>query len=320
MSIGYAKISINNLRKGGNHMAKQKSLTFMEFKKKFNGEEACRTHLFEMRWPDGFRCPKCKNQSYYFITTRNLFECTSCHYQASVTVGTVMEKTHIKLEKWFWAIYFVGNDKRGCSAVMLSKELEISYKASWFMLHRIRKAMKDRDSDYMLAGVVELDDAYFGAPRTGGKRGRGTTKAKVVVGLSLNAKGQPGHLKMQMVDNLKKETLAEFAHSVIKSGSTISSDAYSSYKNLKNEGFILEAKVYSPMDSEEHLKWLHTILSNAKAVIAGTFHGLGGKHLQRYLDEFCYRFNRRIFDKEMFNRILMGCTKSQKMTYTELTS
>ncbi|MBZ4655737.1 MAG: hypothetical protein JG759_285 [Thermoanaerobacter sp.] len=301
-------------------MAKQEAISFMEFKNKFNSEDACREHLFKMRWPDGFKCPKCGNETYYVISTRNRYECTACHYQASVTVGTVMEKTHIKLEKWFWAIYFVGRDKRGCSAMMLSKELEISYKAAWFMLHRIRKAMKDRDSQYLLAGVVELDDAYFGSPDEGGKRGRGTSKAKVMVGLSLNEEGHPQFLKMQVVNDLKKETIAEFAHSNVQTGSTISSDAYSSYQNLQAEGYKLEAKVFNPKENEEHLKWLHTIVSNAKAFVAGTFHGLDQKHLQRYLDEFCYRFNRRFFESELFNRIINSCITSQKIKYTELTT
>jgi len=301
-------------------MAKQEAISFMEFKNKFDSEDACREHLFKMRWPDGFRCPKCGNETYYVISTRKYYECTACHYQASVTVGTVMEKTHIKLEKWFWAIYFIGRDKRGCSAMMLSKELEISYKAAWFMLHRVRKAMTDRNSKYLLAGVVELDDTYFGAPEKESKRGRGTSKVKVIVGLSINDKGHPRYLKMEIVNDLKKQTISEFAHLNIESGSTISSDAYRSYRNLQKEGYELVYKAFNPKEDPDHLKWLHSVVSNAKAFVAGTFHGLGDKHLQRYLDEFCYRFNRRFYGSELFNRVLFSCITSQKIIYTELTS
>ncbi len=299
-------------------MARQESIGFMEFTNKFNTEEACREHLFKMRWENGFVCSKCGCSIYYYISTRKLYECTGCHYQASVTVGTVMEKTHIKLKIWFWAIYLVGKDKRGISATMLSRELDISYKAAWFMLHRIRKAMADRDSSYTLNGIIELDDAYFGAPEEGGKRGRGTTKTKVVVGLSLNSKNQPQYLKMQIVNNLKKETIADFAHKYIEEGSSISSDAYRSYNQLVKEGYKLEAKVFNPKENSEHLKWLHTIVSNAKAFVNGTFHGLDEKHLQQYLNEFCFRFNRRRFSGELFNRIVNACIKSPKFTYTEL--
>ncbi|MEW6624928.1 MAG: IS1595 family transposase [Bacillota bacterium] len=111
-------------------MAKQEAISFMEFKNKFNSEDVCRVHLFKMHWSDGFKRLKSGNETYYVISTRNRYECTACHYQASVTAGTVMEKTHIKLEKWFWAIYFVGRDKRGCSA------------------------MKDRDSQYLAKNKV----------------------------------------------------------------------------------------------------------------------------------------------------------------------
>lgn len=188
------------------------------------------------------------------------------------------------------------------------------------MLHRIRKAMANRDSDYNLDGIIELDDAYFGSTDEGGKRGRGTTKSKVVVGLSLNSKGRPQYLKMQVVDNLKKETIAEFAQNYIKGGSTISSDAYRSYCQLIKEGYKLEAKVFNPKENPEHLKWLHTMVANAKAFINGTFHGLDKKHLQQYLNEFCFRFNHRWFSGELFNRIVNACITSSKFIYTELTT
>jgi len=271
-----------------------------------------------MRWSDGFQCPKCGHDKHYLLSTRNLYECTGCHYQASVTVGTVMEKTHLDLETWFWGIYLVGNDKRGTSATLLSKELGISYKAAWLMLHKIRKAMGERDSKYMLAGVVELDDAFFGAPDEGGKRGRGTNKTKVVAGVSLDSKGRPLNIKMQVVDSIDNKTVVDFAQSNIKAGSTISSDAYRAYCQLGKEGYIHEAKVFDHKNDSDHLKWLHVIISNAKAFILGTFHGLDGKHLQQYLDEFCYRFNRRYFKGEMLNRIVNTCLTSHKITYTEL--
>ena len=162
-------------------MAKQDPISFMEFKRRFSSEEACRDYLYHMRWPDGFVCPKCGHTSCYVVTTRNLYQCTACNYQASVLVGTVMERSHLPLVIWCWGIYFIGIDKRGCSSMQLSRELEIAYSSAWYLTHRIRKAMADRDSNYQLAGLIELDDAYFGGPGTGGKRGRGTSKAKVTL-------------------------------------------------------------------------------------------------------------------------------------------
>lgn len=299
-------------------MAKQDPISFMEFKRRFSSEEACRDYLYHMRWPDGFVCPKCGHTSCYVVTTRNLYQCTACNYQASVLVGTVMERSHLPLEKWFWGIYFIGIDKRGCSSMQLSRELEIAYSSAWYLTHRIRKAMADRDSNYQLAGLIELDDAYFGGPGTGGKRGRGTSKAKVMIGVSLDEAGKPQFLKMDVVNNLKGETIKAFANQHIQAGSSISSDALRSYTVLE-EDYTLFAKAFDPQEDPEHLKWLHMAISNAKAFIDGTFHGLGPKHLQRYLDEFCYRFNRRFFHKQIFGRILSSCLATGPLTYAELT-
>lgn len=180
--------------------------------------------------------------------------------------------------------------------------------------------MKDRDSRYLLKGLVQLDDSFFGAPTQDGKRGRGTEKAKVIVGLSTNEKGHPEHLKMKVVNNLKGQTIVDFALAHIAEGSTISSDSYRSYCRLREEDFLHEAQDFKPKEDNDHLKWLHTIIGNAKAFISGTYHGLGSKHLQSYLDEFCYRFNRRSFSDEIFNRVLYSCLLSRRLSYTELTT
>jgi transposase-like protein len=301
-------------------MSKQESISFFEFKEIFNNEDRCRDHLFKLRWPNGFECQKCGSKSYYSITTRDVYECCDCHYQASVTAGTVMEGTHLSLEKWFWGIYFVSTDKRGHSATALQRKLGIGYKAAWYMRKRIRTAMMSRDWEYMLSGIVELDDTFFGSADEGGKRGRGTNKAKVIVGLSIDGKGRPQYAKMEVVNDFTQDTISAFAQANIEADSTISSDAYSSYRQLKNEGYRHEYKVFNPKTDTEHLKWLHTIVSNAKAFINGTFHGLDRKHLQLYLAEFCYRFNRRFNPAELFNRLLVYCLSSEKTNYTELTT
>ncbi|MEX1031338.1 MAG: IS1595 family transposase [Paenibacillaceae bacterium] len=167
-------------------MAKQESMNLIQFQQRFASEEDCHDYLFNMKWPEGFICAKCNHTACFITTTRKLklYECKECRYQATVTVGTVMERARVDLNKWFWAIYLIAQDKRGISGVMLSEQLGISYRSAWLMQHKIRKAMGERDAAYMLAGIVELDDAFFGAPSEGGKRGRGTDKTKVLVGLS----------------------------------------------------------------------------------------------------------------------------------------
>jgi len=228
-----------------------------------------------------------------------------------------MDRSHLKLQIWVWAIYLVARDKRGYSAKQISTELSLPYNTAWFLLHRIRKAMAQRDDNYMLGGIVELDDTYFGKAKKGGKRGRGTTKTKVLVALSKDKDGNPQFAKMQVVPNLKGKTIAKFAKCSIVEGSAVQSDAYRSYRKPLTEKYLHEYQVFDA--DAEMLHWLHIIIGNAKAFVLGTFHGLGKKHMQSYLDEFCYRFNRRFFHAEIFSRLTCAVTSSSILRYDELT-
>lgn len=301
-------------------MTNYSNMSLITFQKLFATKNKCHDHLFNMKWSDGFVCEKCGHKECFITKTRKnkLYECKECRYQSTVTVGTVMEKTRTDLTKWFLAIYLIASDKRGVSAMKLAKEIEVTYKTAWLMLHKIRHAMKLSDAHYKLGGIVELDDAFFGAPTEGGKRGRGTDKTKVLVGLSLNKQGHPLFLKMEVVPDIKSKTLIDFAERQIQRGSVISSDAYRSYRKLENLGYKHEFQVYNPKKSPDHLHWLHTVLSNAKALVGGTFHGLGSRHLQSYLDEFCYRFNRRKHEDELFSRLLLHCIGTETITHREL--
>lgn len=142
-------------------MASDRIIGYLAFQKQYAAEEDCRKKLFEIRFPNGFICPKCGCIEYYSIPTRNLYQCKGCRYQLSVTAGTVMHRSHLPLLTWFWAIYLVSKDKRGYSAKQLEKELGLPYNTAWFLLHRIRSSMSQRDEQYQLAGIVELDDTYF---------------------------------------------------------------------------------------------------------------------------------------------------------------
>jgi len=177
--------------------------------------------------------------------------------------------------------------------------------------------MAERDSNYMLAGIVELDDTYFGKPRKGGKRGRGTTKTKVVVAVSKDEEGKPKYAKMQVVSDLKGKTIGKFAKVCIEEGSSVETDAYRSYRKPLAEKYLHKYQIF---DAEsDMLKWLHTIIGNAKAFISGTFHGLGKKHMQSYLDEYCYRFNRRYLGGDIFGRLLLAVTRSSTLRFADLT-
>lgn len=300
-------------------MTQRKSFTLLEFQDRFNNEAACREHLFNVRWPNGFSCPNCGGQSYGYISTRGLYQCKVCRHQTSLTAGTVMHRSRTPLRVWFWAIYLVACDKRGCSALSVSKALGISYWKAWTMLHKIRRAMSKRDTDYKLCGLIEMDDAYFGSPKEGGKRGRGTTKAKTIVSVSTSSKGNPMFAKMDVIDQIDQETIHNVASKEVVQGSTIKSDGLNVYSKLPDKGYLHTSTVIKDTNVCKALPWLHILVSNAKAFIAGTYHGLGRKHLQAYLDEFCYRFNRRFWEDQLFERLLYSCVSVQALKFAELT-
>ena len=301
-------------------MAQQASMTLMEFMEKFGTEEQCREHLYKMRWPKGFVCPKCGSvqENPYNIKSHNRYQCRHCNHQASVTAGTVMDKSRTPLTKWFLAIYLMGQDKRGCSALKLKHELGIAYDTAWVMSHKIRNAMKGRDADYLLSGTVDMDDSFFGAARVGSKRGRGTDKTAVVFGVSFDRKGRPEYLKAKVVETVDGKVLSAFATENISPGALLRSDGLSSYRKLAEAGYIHEPQNFDRAENPDHLKWLHVIVSNAKSFILGTYHGLDSKHLQTYLDEFAFRFNRRFWCDQLFNRILCSCANSSKFTRYDL--
>ena len=301
-------------------MDNQTPNNLIEFVKKFNNADICREHFFNLRWPNGFVCPKCSHDLYYKIEKRHLYQCKSCKHQTTVTAGTVMDKTRIPLDKWYLAVYLASTDKRGYSAKALERELKIGYKTAWYLLQRIRTAMMQEEFNRILSGIVEVDDAFFGGADNNGKRGRGTGKTQVIIGLMLNEQGYPETLKMEVVNDLTSDTVAAFAENNIKSSSTISTDAYKSYRQFKKDGYIHQPKIFNPKDDREHLKWLHTIVSNAKVFINGTYHGLDKKHLHFYLSEFCYRFNRRFQPNMLFEKLLYSCSISSKITFAELTA
>lgn len=282
-------------------------MTLIDIQEKYSTEEQCRQFLFEKRWGNGFMCPKCSHTEYFNIQCRNLYQCKSCNHQTSVTAGTIMDKTQTPLKKWFLAFYLVAEDKRGISALTLKKKIGVAYHTAWAMLSKIRYAMGERDAIYTLDGIVEIDEAFFGAPTEGGKRGRGTEKTAVMVSVSLTDEGKPKFAKMEVVDSVDGETAATFAENNIEKGSEVRTDGLNIYKPLAQKGYNLNQKKFDPKTQPEHLHWTHIVVSNAKAFIEGTFHGLDSIHLQRYLDEFCYRFNRRYFESSIFTKLVSAC-------------
>ncbi len=301
-------------------MAQQETMSLTEFFEKFDTEETCRQYLYAKRWPDGFVCPKCGAGGEPFqIVSRHIYQCKHCNHQTSVTAGTVMDKSQTPLRKWFLAIYLMSTDKRGCSALKLKRELKIAYDTAWTMSHKIRNAMKQRDEGYQLSGYVEMDEGFFGSPSEGeGKRGRGTDKAPVVIGLSLDEEGNPEYVKARVLETVNSESVVEFAQTAVEEGSSIASDGLAVYKKLAEAGYIHLPENFNAVENPEHLKWLHIVIGNLKAFINGTYHGVAKLHMQAFLDEFSYRFNRRFWPSQLFARTLVACASASPFTRYDL--
>jgi len=296
------------------------SISFFSFQRRFSTEGKCRDYLFKCRWPDGFICPKCGGAVYSHIATRALYQCSQCRHQTSLRVGTIFEKSRTPLRKWFWAIYLLSQHKNSISALALTRFLDIAYWTALSMTHKIRSAMADRDSQYQLKRLLQVDDAYFGGQRAPGKRGRGADKkTTVIVAVQLSPKEKPQYVSMTAVENMSEEQVTKTLKEHVAENSTIRTDAYSSYKVLGKNGYIHKPVVVSgSAQNLDLLKWAHIMISNAKAIYRGTHHGVSDKHLQKYLSEYCYRFNRRFDPSQLFDRLLTACVKSNHRSIAEL--
>ena len=288
-------------------MSKKKMLSFTQFIKRFPNEKACVEYLYSVKWPQGFECPVCGCRHGYTLKNRRQYQCARCRHQASLTANTVMHRSHLPLTKWFWAIYLAACDKRGISALALAGKIEVCYETAWNLLRRIRAAMEMRDEHYVLQGIVEFDDSYFGAGKKGnipGKGGRARGNQAVFVAVSKDEKGNPAYLRMQLTPNVQSTSIEAFARSRIAFASTVQTDGFNAYRTPLAKRYNHEWEVFNP--DGELLKWLHHMIGNAKTFINGTYHGTSTKHLQMYLSEFCYRFNRRKMGGAIFDRLLVA--------------
>jgi len=298
-------------------MSTYTEMGFFEFQRRFQTEEQCFEYFKKIRWPHGFTCPRCGHTEAYWIDDRKLFQCKQCRRQTSITAHTMFHRSHLPLVKWFWAMYLVGTDKRGCSAKLLERLLDIPYSTAWPLLHKIRNAMRDRDTRYLLEHVVEMDETFFGGAASG-KRGRGAeNKTHVIVAVE-NHGDSAGYAKMTVVERLDGPTVETTAQQTVKEGAVVRTDGYSSYRVLATH-YEHDGKTVKPKNAAALLPWVHTLIGNAKLFLRGTYHGVSHKHLQRYLDEFCYRHNRRFKGAEIFHRILTAALTAPVITYADLT-
>lgn len=283
----------------------KEEMSFFTWQQQFLTEEACLEFLFQDRWPEGFLCPDCGHDHAHFLPSRRLYQCRSCRKQISVTAGTLFHSTKLDLKKWFWAIYLMMSDKGGISALRLSKQIDVSWPTAQRMLRKLRTAMGHRDSLYRLQNMIELDDAYVGGKRSG-KRGRGASGKKPIIVACEDLGPSAGFVAIEVVDELTSRVYADFAKRHLTQGEPVFTDAFPALGGLDECQLHVPQK--TPADKvDEWLPWVHIVISNLKRFILGTYHGVSGKYLQEYINEFCYRFNRRRWEKQLPLRLLSLC-------------
>lgn len=298
--------------------------TLQEFQAAFPDEEACWQALRRARWPRGFVCPRCGSRRSSWIATRALEQCAGCRYQCSVTAGTVFHRTRVSLQTWFWAIFFLARHKKGISALQLQRDTGIgSYQTAWTMLHKLRSALRHRPSD-RLVGLVEADETFVGGHERGRRGGREVLNKSIVVAAVEQRPRSAGRARLEVLERLRfEEDLGPFVCGVVDARRAIvRTDGYAGYIGLEKAGVRHDRRIQGSdrARSSKILPWVHTIFGNLKTWLRGTFHGVSRKHLQRYLDEFTYRFDRRWREGELFGFVLARAVRGRPMPYARLTA
>jgi transposase-like protein len=291
----------------------------MEFEKDFATEEQCRDYLLHVRYKDGvYICPICQSDKSWKVR-ETVYECAKCHHQESILSGTIFQDTHKPLRLWFRAMWYITSQKNGSSALGIQRTLGLgSYKTAWTWLHKLRRAMI-RPGREKLSGTVEVDEAFFGAPETGGKRGRGgENKAEAAIAVEIDG-NKVGRIRIAIIKDASQSSLRSFIQETVEPGSTIKTDGWRGYYGLEEIGYNHE--IEEKETGEELLPHVHLVISLIRRWIMGTLQGSYSKdHLAYYFDEYTFRFNRRKSNSRglLFYRLVQNAVQLQPVTYQEI--
>lgn len=297
--------------------------SLVEFQKRFPTDEACGEYLALVRWPQGFVCRDCGHGRGWRLERKLVtYECAGCAKQTSVTAGTVLHRSHLPLTTWFWAAYLMATHSNGISALQLQAQLGIgSYKTAWLLARKLRRAMVD-PARSPLAGLVEVDETSLPQrtrvdPPAGGQGRSGRAKMKVVGAVEIEGR-RPGRLRLATIQDFSAKSLHAFIGKAVAKEATIQTDAWSGYADPPVNDH--RRRKVGPMAAHLVLPWTHRAFSNLKRWAMGTYHGLRPEHLQAYLDEFTFRFNRRHDRPAAFHRLLGLATAMPHASYQMLIS
>ena len=292
--------------------------TLLELERRFSSEEACAEYLATLRWPCGWICPRCAGADVWSIR-RSRRRCEKCRYEMSVTAGTILQDSHLPLTVWFRAMWQITSQKNGISALGLQRVLGLgSYKTAWAMLHKLRRAMV-RPSRDRLDGVVEVDETYWGGEEPG-TDGRGAElKALIAVAAEEDGEGI-GRIRLRCVPDATRTTLHGFIAQSVVPGSTVRTDGLPAYLGM--EGYIHDRQIQRHQKAGEHLlPRVHRTISLLKRWMLGTHQGaIAHAHLDDYLDEFTFRFNRRTSKSrgKLFYRLAQQAMQTDPVPFAKL--
>ena len=266
--------------------------TVQELQDWFATEDACRDYMFRLRWPEGFRCPRCGNSRAWEMR-RMLFRCTECDLETSLTAGTLFQDTRKPLRLWFQAMWYVTNQKQGVNALGRQRLLGLgSYRTAWTWLHKLRRALVRPGRD-RLPGTVEVDETFIGGPKPG-KRGRGA-EGKVLVLVAAQEDGNRiGRIRLRPIADASAKTLETAIEDLIAPGSMVRTDGWRGYNGLEARAYSHEVIRQETTIGDNLLPLANRVSSSLKRWLLGTHQGaVRASHLDYYLDEFTFRFNRR---------------------------
>ncbi len=299
--------------------------TLLGVMERFGTEDKCRAFLETLRWPEGVACPRCKGRSVSQIVKRSQYDCNGCRYQFSVKAGTIFNDSHLPLSKWFLVTYLICESRKGMSANQIKRMIGGSYKTAWYLCHRIRAAMKEVDRP-MLDGTVEMDETYVGGRKKGWGQKAGMEAKEVVIGI----RQRGGNLRFFHTTDASSGTLAQYIRENISQDvEVLITDDWRGYQNaMPTAGIDGEHKTVNH-HAKEYARYengacvstntVESAFSLLKRGIMGTWHKISAKHLQAYLDEMTFRFDRRK-SPYLFQDTLRHMVTASTLTFETLTS
>ena len=295
-----------------NRVQFQPGLSLPAFLRRYGTEAACTAALQQARWPNGYVCPKCAATrcSQFIRRSKSMWQCSACRHQTSLRAGTVFDNTKLPLTTWLLALYLLSQSKTNLSALELMRPLGVCYRTAWRLKHKLMQAMNEREAPRRLGGLVQIDDAYLGGERNGGKRGRGAEgKQPFVVAVSCDAHlERPTFAVIEPIRAFDNASLRDFTARRLAQGAEVFSDGLACFAQVVEQDHphtVLITGGGRAATEVQGARWVNVLLSNLKRAISGRYHAFRqAKYARRYLAEAAYRFNHRFRLSDMLQRLL----------------